>query len=97
MIKHKHARAHTQTHTNTHRCHPDRAPPEKKEAAERDFKALKEAYDVLVDPQKRHIYDTQVCADNYIHYDHAWYGYGCIQVCLYTYMYTCIYTGVKLR
>ena len=39
------------------RCHPDRAPPEKKEQAERAFKALKEAYDVLIDPYQRQAYD----------------------------------------
>ena len=32
---------------------------EQKAKAESDFKALKEAYDVLMDPNKRHIYDTQ--------------------------------------
>lgn len=35
------------------RCHPDRAPPEKKEQAARAFRALKEAYDVLMDPLQR--------------------------------------------
>jgi curved DNA-binding protein CbpA len=39
------------------RCHPDRAPPEKKEQAERAFKALKEAYDVLMNPSQRRVYD----------------------------------------
>jgi hypothetical protein len=39
------------------KCHPDRAPPEKKEQAERAFKALKEAYDVLMDPFQRQAYD----------------------------------------
>lgn len=40
------------------RCHPDRAPPEKKEQAERAFKALKEAYDsVLMNPSQRRAYD----------------------------------------
>lgn len=39
------------------RCHPDRAPLEKKEQAERAFKALKEAYDVLMDPVHRRAYD----------------------------------------
>ena len=39
------------------RCHPDRAPPEKKEQAERAFKALKEAYDVLMDPHQRQAHD----------------------------------------
>jgi curved DNA-binding protein CbpA len=44
-------------HKKALRCHPDRAPPEKKEQAERAFKALKEAYDVLMDPMQRRAYD----------------------------------------
>ena len=38
-------------------CHPDRVAPEKKEESERAFKALKEAYDVLMDPYQRQCYD----------------------------------------
>ena len=41
------------------KCHPDRAPPGQKQQAEAEFKALKEAYDVLSDANKRHVYDTQ--------------------------------------
>jgi len=46
-------------HKKALKCHPDRAPPEQKDAAEKEFKLLKEAYDVLMDPQKRHVYDTE--------------------------------------
>ncbi len=37
--------------------HPDRVPPDKKKEAEERFKEISEAYEVLVDPQKRSNYD----------------------------------------
>ncbi len=38
--------------------HPDRVPPEKKKETEEKFKEISEAYEVLMDPEKRRIYDT---------------------------------------
>jgi len=38
--------------------HPDRVPPEKKTEAEEKFKEISEAYAVLVDAEKRKLYDT---------------------------------------
>ncbi len=38
--------------------HPDRVPPEKKAEAEEKFKEISEAYEVLMDPDKRRAYDT---------------------------------------
>lgn len=37
--------------------HPDLQPPEKKEEAEEKFKEINEAYEVLIDPEKRKKYD----------------------------------------
>src|SRR3989338_2204633 len=37
--------------------HPDRVPPEKKKEAEEKFKEMSEAYEVLIDPQKKANYD----------------------------------------
>lgn len=37
--------------------HPDRVAPEKKKEAEEKFKEMSEAYEVLIDPQKRGVYD----------------------------------------
>jgi molecular chaperone DnaJ len=38
-------------------CHPDRVPPEKKDAAREQFKEISEAYAVLSDPNKKSQYD----------------------------------------
>jgi DnaJ family protein C protein 11 len=38
--------------------HPDKAAPQHKEAAERQFRQLKRAYETLVDPEKRALYDA---------------------------------------
>ncbi|KAL1956417.1 hypothetical protein VTO42DRAFT_7303 [Malbranchea cinnamomea] len=38
--------------------HPDKVPVEEREEAEARFKAVSEAYDILYDDEKRHIYDT---------------------------------------
>lgn len=37
--------------------HPDRVAPEKKKEAEEKFKEVSEAYEVLMDPQKKEVYD----------------------------------------
>mmetsp|Transcript_34836 Transcript_34836/g.100125 ORF Transcript_34836/g.100125 Transcript_34836/m.100125 type:complete len:352 (+) Transcript_34836:105-1160(+) len=42
------------------RCHPDKSRPEERAAAERSFKELVGAYDVLRDPQRRSEYDTSL-------------------------------------
>ncbi|EGD73341.1 hypothetical protein PTSG_05053 [Salpingoeca rosetta] len=39
-------------------CHPDRVPPEEKDDAEKKFKEVGEAYNVLSDPQKKMRYDN---------------------------------------
>ncbi|PGH10493.1 hypothetical protein AJ79_05421 [Helicocarpus griseus UAMH5409] len=38
--------------------HPDKVPPEEREDAEVRFKQVSQAYDILYDDDKRHIYDT---------------------------------------
>ncbi|KAK2771217.1 hypothetical protein FQN53_005141 [Emmonsiellopsis sp. PD_33] len=38
--------------------HPDKVAPEEREGAEVRFKAVSQAYDILYDDEKRHIYDT---------------------------------------
>lgn len=38
--------------------HPDKVPEAEREAAEVRFKAVQEAYDILYDEDKRHLYDT---------------------------------------
>ncbi|EEH04323.1 mitochondrial import protein MAS5 [Histoplasma capsulatum G186AR] len=38
--------------------HPDKVSPEEREGAEVRFKAVNQAYDILYDDEKRHIYDT---------------------------------------
>uniref|UniRef100_A0A7S3Z8U4 DnaJ homolog subfamily C member 2 n=1 Tax=Lotharella globosa TaxID=91324 RepID=A0A7S3Z8U4_9EUKA len=38
--------------------HPDKAPPEQREEAEQIYKAMQEAYDTLIDPNRRRIYDS---------------------------------------
>ncbi|OJJ51214.1 hypothetical protein ASPZODRAFT_338861 [Penicilliopsis zonata CBS 506.65] len=38
--------------------HPDKFPEEERETAEVKFKAVQEAYDILYDDDKRHLYDT---------------------------------------
>jgi len=39
-------------------CHPDRVPEDKREMAEKEFKDVREAYEVLKDPRKKQIYDS---------------------------------------
>mmetsp|Transcript_2027 Transcript_2027/g.2892 ORF Transcript_2027/g.2892 Transcript_2027/m.2892 type:complete len:662 (+) Transcript_2027:21-2006(+) len=39
--------------------HPDKAPSDQREEAERIYKAMQEAYDTLIDPARRRIYDSQ--------------------------------------
>mmetsp|Transcript_58874 Transcript_58874/g.140215 ORF Transcript_58874/g.140215 Transcript_58874/m.140215 type:complete len:328 (-) Transcript_58874:21-1004(-) len=39
-------------------CHPDKRPPEEREAAEQLFKDLAQAYDILRDPEKRKAFDA---------------------------------------
>jgi len=38
--------------------HPDKVPPEQREEAEAQFKAASQAYEILNDEEKRHLYDT---------------------------------------
>lgn len=38
--------------------HPDKVPEEEREAAEVKFKMVQQAYDILYDEEKRHLYDT---------------------------------------
>ncbi|KAH1356287.1 hypothetical protein LV164_001856 [Aspergillus fumigatus] len=46
------------THTAALASHPDKVPEAEREAAEVRFKAVQEAYDILYDEDKRHLYDT---------------------------------------
>jgi len=39
-------------------CHPDRRPEGEREEAEKLFKEVQEAYDILKDPRKRQVYDS---------------------------------------
>ncbi|CAE6479654.1 unnamed protein product [Rhizoctonia solani] len=39
------------------KTHPDRAPPERKQEAEEEFRKVNAAYEVLIDEEKRRIYD----------------------------------------
>ncbi|CAE6402767.1 unnamed protein product [Rhizoctonia solani] len=39
------------------KTHPDRAPPERKQLAEEEFRKVNAAYEVLIDEEKRRIYD----------------------------------------
>mmetsp|Transcript_51602 Transcript_51602/g.63128 ORF Transcript_51602/g.63128 Transcript_51602/m.63128 type:complete len:350 (+) Transcript_51602:51-1100(+) len=39
-------------------CHPDKRPPEERQAAEQLFKDLRQAYDILRDPEKRSAFDA---------------------------------------
>ncbi|QRW16935.1 DnaJ domain protein [Rhizoctonia solani] len=39
------------------KTHPDRAPPERKLEAEEEFRKVNAAYEVLIDEEKRRIYD----------------------------------------
>ena len=39
-------------------CHPDKVPPEEREEAEKRFKDLNEAHEILTDSRKRHRYDS---------------------------------------
>jgi len=39
-------------------CHPDRKPAEEREEAEKQFKEVQEAYDILKDPRKKQAYDS---------------------------------------
>jgi DnaJ family protein C protein 2 len=45
-------------------CHPDKAPPHKREEAEARFKALVKAYETLIDPAKRRVYDSSLPFDD---------------------------------
>lgn len=38
--------------------HPDKAPPEHKQAAETQFRNLQRAFEVLLDPERRAVYDA---------------------------------------
>ncbi|GAB5036306.1 dnaj homolog subfamily b member 4-like, partial [Nannochloropsis oceanica] len=40
------------------KTHPDKVPVNKRPEAEKKFKSICEAYEVLNDPEKRKIYDT---------------------------------------
>jgi len=40
------------------KCHPDKVPPEQREQAEKDFKEVSEAHDILSDQRKRQRYDS---------------------------------------
>jgi len=60
--------------------HPDLQPPEKKEEAEKKFKQINEAYEVLVDPEKRAKYDrlgpNWQHGDDFSAYREAYQGTG---------------------
>ncbi|GAB5365955.1 hypothetical protein AAMO2058_001102900 [Amorphochlora amoebiformis] len=46
--------------------HPDKAAPEEREEAEQLYKAMQEAYDTLIDPARRRIYDSTRTFDDTI-------------------------------
>ncbi|TLS31340.1 hypothetical protein PpBr36_03629 [Pyricularia pennisetigena] len=45
-------------HKAARQHHPDKVPEERKEEAEATFKAIQQAYEILRDDEKRHLYDT---------------------------------------
>ncbi len=52
-----------------HEAHPDRHSPEEREQARKEFEKLKEAYEVLSDPEERALYDRNLANDNSVPLD----------------------------